>query len=187
MKHVPPPAGTPIAGPELTPDEIKTRLATQERQRERALRRLRKLRERARNEIDRLLEFLDASDIDPDLEPSLAIHSAYREAAADECEIPEDAEPSLGSFDRMIDQDKSYRAVVRNPDVFGWPSGADNEQDDCDYEPALGSSDQHDDQTAWADGGRLELELDGAESGIGDADGLLEQVGSQDWQQGGMG
>jgi hypothetical protein len=35
-------------------------------------------------------------------------------------------------------------------------------------------------------GGRRDLELDGAESGIGDADGLHEQVGTQDWQQGAM-
>jgi hypothetical protein len=30
-------------------------------------------------------------------------------------------------------------------------------------------------------------EQDLSESGIGDLDGLLEQVGTQDWQQGGMG
>jgi len=45
----------------------------------------------------------------------------------------------------------------------------------------------HFDQTRWADGGRRDLELDGAESGIGDLDGLLEQIGSQDWQHGGQG
>jgi hypothetical protein len=47
------------------------RLARQARKREGALARLRKLRKRASDEIDRLLEFLDASDIDPDLEPTL--------------------------------------------------------------------------------------------------------------------
>ena len=33
---------------------------------------------------------------------------------------------------------------------------------------------------------RRDLELDHAESGIGDLDGLLEQLGTQDWQQGAM-
>ena len=35
--------------------------------------------------------------------------------------------------------------------------------------------------------GRIDRELDHAESDIGDYEGLLEQVGSQDWQRGGMG
>jgi hypothetical protein len=34
---------------------------------------------------------------------------------------------------------------------------------------------------------RPDREQDLSESGIGDLDGLLEQVGTQDWQQGGMG
>jgi hypothetical protein len=46
---------------------------------------------------------------------------------------------------------------------------------------------QHIDQTRWAGGDRRDLELDAAESGIGDYEGLLEQVGSQDWQNGGQG
>jgi hypothetical protein len=53
-------------------------------------------------------------------------------------------------------------------------------------EACLGSLDGRDDQTAWAAGGRRDLKVDGAESGIGDLDGLLEQVGTQDWQQGEM-
>jgi hypothetical protein len=44
----------------------------------------------------------------------------------------------------------------------------------------------HLDQTRWAAGDRRDLEQDPAESGIGDDDGLAEQVGSQDWQQGAM-
>lgn len=39
----------------------------------------------------------------------------------------EDAEPSLGSFDRMMDQSKAWRTI--NP-------GSDLEQDDCDAEDA---------------------------------------------------
>ncbi|MEH2568970.1 hypothetical protein V1289_008597 [Bradyrhizobium sp. AZCC 2289] len=41
--------------------------------------------------------------------------------------------------------------------------------------------------TNRAAGDRRDLEQDPAESGIGDADGLHEQVGTQDWQQGSMG
>jgi hypothetical protein len=36
MKHVPPPTGTPIAGPELTPEALSARLAKQAAQREKA-------------------------------------------------------------------------------------------------------------------------------------------------------
>lgn len=176
MKHVPPPTGMPVAGPELTQDSLAARLATQQRQRERALRRLRKLRVKARNEIDRLLEFLDASDIDPDLEDT------------GDAEEGADAEPSLGSFDRMTDQSKSWQTVDRNPDLYGWAGGVDNELDDADHEPALGSLDGQGDQTAWAAGGGRDLEQDPADSGIADLDGLLEQIGAPDWQgpRGGM-
>src|SRR5690348_5634178 len=38
-------------------------------------------------------------------------------------------------FDRMKNQSKSWR-TIRNPDLFGWTSGNDNELDDCDYEDA---------------------------------------------------
>ena len=60
------------------------------------------------------------------------------------------------------------------------------EHDTSDYEPSLGSldHDHHPNQENWAMGDRRDLELDGAESGIGDIDGLLEQVGPRDWQAG---
>lgn len=63
----------------------------------------------------------------------------------------------------------------------------DLELDAADLEPSLGSLDHNHGQERWAGGGRRDLEQDPAESsGIGDVDGLLEQVGSQDWQQGVM-
>ncbi|MET4345503.1 hypothetical protein [Bradyrhizobium sp. RT9a] len=61
----------------------------------------------------------------------------------------------------------------------------DSTEPDPDLEPSLGSlGEHHPDQTRWAAGDRRDLEQDPAESGIGDLDGLLEQAGSQDWQQG---
>ncbi|MCK1479706.1 hypothetical protein IVB27_34465 [Bradyrhizobium sp. 197] len=88
---------------------------------------------------------------------------------------PEELEPSLGSLDRRTDQTR-------------WSVGCkdDAEQDDCDSEPSLGSLDHNHTQERWAAGGRRDLELDHAESGIGDHDRLHEQVGTQDWQHGGM-
>jgi hypothetical protein len=61
----------------------------------------------------------------------------------------------------------------------------DGREPDVDSEPSLGSIDPSmcgGDQTRWATGGRRDLELDHSESGIGDHDGLLEQVGWHDWQ-----
>jgi hypothetical protein len=41
-------------------------------------------------------------------------------------------------------------------------------------------------QELWAIGSRRDLEFDGAESGIGDQDGLDEQIPFRDWQGVGM-
>ncbi|MCK1693842.1 hypothetical protein [Bradyrhizobium sp. 144] len=62
----------------------------------------------------------------------------------------------------------------------------DPTENDLDDEPSLGSLDHHHSQERWAAGGRCDLEQDQAESGIGDLDGVLEQLGTQDWQQGAM-
>ncbi|MDF0581273.1 hypothetical protein [Bradyrhizobium yuanmingense] len=105
-------------------------LRRQEQERQRALRRLARLRNEASAEIERLIAFLDASD------PYICT------------EVEEDFE-----------------------------------QEQETGEPALGSCDQQVDQTRWSDGGADDCELDPADSGIGDQDGLLEQIGSQDWTQ----
>ncbi|MBR1145071.1 hypothetical protein [Bradyrhizobium sp. AUGA SZCCT0431] len=104
-----------------------------------------RLRKEARDEIDRLIRFLDST------ENHMAI----------------DCEPEDEGDDAELEED-------------------DPGEDDGLHEPALGSLDGHDNQTVWARGGRRDLEVDPAESGIGDYDGLAEQVGSQDWQQGAM-
>lgn len=63
---------------------------------------------------------------------------------------------------------------------------------EVDCEPSLGSANPHEvsigvDQTLWAIGAADDREQDHAETGIADFEGLLEQVGSQDWTQTVMG
>jgi hypothetical protein len=70
-----------------------------------------------RQMVDDLLVLLDGMDADPDLEPTAG------GSCDDECE-PEETEPSLGSLDRAINQDRAWRG-----DYF-----ADLELDDSDRE-----------------------------------------------------
>ncbi|OSJ16832.1 hypothetical protein BST63_10600 [Bradyrhizobium canariense] len=100
-----------------------------------------RLRREARDEIDRLIRFLDDTDDHMEREP---------EDENDDAELEDD----------------------------------DPAENDLDDEPSLGSLDHHHSQERWASGGRRDLEQDHAESGIADHDGLLEQIGTQDWQQG---
>jgi hypothetical protein len=86
-------------GRSLSQDEISRRLAVQERERAKTHRRIRKLREKASSEIDRLIAFLNASDeyVTTELEDD------------DDREPVGDEEPSLGSLDRAIDQERLYQ------------------------------------------------------------------------------
>jgi hypothetical protein len=127
-----------------------------------------RLRMEARDEIDRLVRFLDETENHMELEP---------EDEADDSE----AEPSLGSFERVVDQSKAWQQRGE------FCSGNDVEQDEADGEPSLGSvGDMHFNQENWAAGKPNDRERDGAESGIGDQDGLDEQVPCRDWQNVGM-
>jgi hypothetical protein len=82
----------------------------------------------SRNLIKELIDFLDDLDTDPDLEPTLGYMTGAAEV--DECEIEEDPEPSFGSLDRAVNQEKSYKQA--------WASGVDYELDHSDNEPSLG-------------------------------------------------
>jgi hypothetical protein len=75
--------------------------------------------------VDLMVEFLDGIEEDPDLEPTLGFMNGPAEM--DECEIPEDDEPSLASLDRVTDQTK-------------WAAGSmsDAELDESDKEPDAG-------------------------------------------------
>jgi hypothetical protein len=83
-----------------------------------------RLRIEARREIDRLIQFLDKTDdyVSRELEDD------------DDREEVDDAEPSLGSFDRMTNQDKAWRtqSLWAFPEVDGEVDDADREDDDPD-------------------------------------------------------
>jgi hypothetical protein len=110
-----------------------------------------KLRKEARDEIDRLIGFLDHTDdyISRELEDAID--------------------------DNPCDEDE-----------LDGPENGEDEQSEPD-EPSLGAFEGHDDQgVSWKCSNRSDREVDGAESGIGDQDGLDEQVPFRDWQNAGM-
>jgi hypothetical protein len=171
MKHVPPPAGA-------SPVDVPAPPAEQHAD---AIKALARLRREAAAEVERLLTFLDELDGDADLEsteldddeegfdaePSLGSSNDHHGSGAlyanvepnlrgldledqhDGAEPDVDGEPLLGSFDAMVNQDKAWRQHRL--------ATSDGELDDCDRE---------DDDPA---------EL-GEVSGIGDHDGLNEQL-----------
>lgn len=128
-------AGTLYGKPPITPIE--------------AFQTIGRLRKDARDEIDRLIRFLDESDDHMEREP---------EDEADDSE----AEPSLGSFDRMMDQSESWCQIYSEL-CFS----VDAEQDDAD--------DEDDDPAEESEA-----------SGIADQGGLDEQVPFRDWAGVGM-
>ncbi|APG11399.1 hypothetical protein BKD09_23990 [Bradyrhizobium japonicum] len=126
-----------------------------------------RLRKEARDEIDRLIRFLDSTEDHMELEPEDEGDGDSELEDDDPAENDLDDEPSLGALE--------------NHPTSPWP-GQPNLPLRCDNSGG---------QQLWASSGTrdLEDEHDGREpdeSGIGDLDGLLEQVGTQDWQQGAM-
>jgi hypothetical protein len=132
--------------PPINTSALPDGLVRQQREREKALKRAAKLRQKAADEIERLLAFLDASDP----------FATELEQAVDDgpCDADSDAEPSLGSFDRMIDQTKAWQDRG--------PADVDCELDTVDAEPMLASvaADEHDSQERWAQGNRDDREGD---------------------------
>jgi hypothetical protein len=109
-----------------------------------------RLRKEARDEIDRLIRFLDTTDD----YVSRELEDAVDDGPCDDNEM----EPSLGSLDLVQDQDRAWRGATDN-----WL--LDCEVDDCDDEPSLGSVGNNLSQEQWAAGTTkdLEDEHDGAE------------------------
>jgi hypothetical protein len=118
-------------------------LARQNREREKALRRLAKLRRKASDEIERLLAFLDASD-------------PY---AATELEDSIDDEPHDGDELEM-----SWVGVGATACELPWADEceADYGGRDANDEPSVGSlaADEAGDQTLWAAGGAVDIEAE---------------------------
>jgi hypothetical protein len=102
-----------------------------------------RVRRAARDEIERLIDWLDSTiDVDQD-------------TAVDDgpCDGGDDDEPSLGSFDRMSDQVKAWASR-------GW-GGIDMELDRADSEPSLASPEiRTGSQERWAAGGADDREGD---------------------------
>jgi hypothetical protein len=143
--------------------ETALRLATATERVEKLLRRRLPAKSRKRRYAEQvgelvtaLVDLLDGLDPDPDLEPTLGFMNGPPEM--DECEVPEDLEPSLGSFDRMMDHEKAWHTGL-------WSAGSDYELDNCDDEDADPAEESE-------------------PSGIADHDGILEQIGPGGWEAG---
>jgi hypothetical protein len=101
--------------------------------------------------------------------------------------LRKEARAEIDRLIRFLDETDNHMEL--EPEDEGDDSELEDDdpaENDLDDEPSLGSLDHHHSQERWAAGNRRDLELDHAESGIGDRDGLLEQIGTQDWQQGAM-
>jgi hypothetical protein len=148
-----------------------------------------RLRKEARDEIDRLVRFLDETENHMELEPEDEADDSDHEDGADD-------EDSLGSLERHA---SSYGPDGPNPtgSQTNWAGGRGDDLEDEhdgaeppeDAEPSLGAFEGHEHQNvAWA--GKtfvVDAELDRAEeSGIGDLDGLHEQTPPLDWLDRGM-
>ena len=122
-------------------------------------------REIVADEIDRLMVYLDTLDTDPDLEengdlePSLGGEGGGYDLEEDTA----DAEPSLGSLDRALDQTRWAECKAYN-------GGCDLELDRSDHEDG-GDTEPNGDELDFSDDPR------GGDGGIGDTDGLVEQLG----------
>ena len=108
------------------------------------------VRRAARDEIERLIAWLDSTiDVDED-------------SAVDDgpCDGDPDSEPSLGSFDRMSDQIKAWQRA------YGNFSEIDCELDECDDEPSFGAVEAagvRGGQEHWAQGAGADQEGDAHE------------------------
>lgn len=111
--------------------------------------------------IESLILLLDEIDGDENLEEE------------PDLEDGRDAEPSLGAT-HALNQETAWKAAQAEIDLEFEGDGSA----ECDAEPSLGSANNHYNQRWWGDGARCDCEYDAAEDGIGDLDGVAEQIGN---------
>jgi len=130
-------------------------LARQEAQRQRALKRIRKLRMKAADEIDRLLEFLDAvddTDVDSQCDDDPIDEDELDGPENDEDEQSEPDEPSLGSgaVGEWSTQTLWSEGAANSRAETDCEAEHDGAEPDEDGEPSLGSSnDSHGNGTSY--------------------------------------
>src|ERR1700730_19051750 len=181
-----PPAATPAATPEPA-IYYKTPVTPEE-----AFQAIGRLRRAARDEIDRLIPFLDKTDdyVSRELEDSID-DNPHDEETDDNGEDNEDADPAEPSLASLGLTDQEGWSMGDRRDLEDEHDGAEPSEND---EPSLGSFDglMMDQEVYYLVSGAgmgvsTDAELDDADlSGIGDQDGLDEQVPFRDWQNIGM-
>ncbi|MCK1533162.1 MULTISPECIES: hypothetical protein [unclassified Bradyrhizobium] len=107
--------------------------------------------------------------------------------------LREEASAEIERLIAFMDASDAYVTTELEDQVDDHPCDTDElDRDENDDEPSLGALEGHDNQAGiawdatWQGHGTHDRELDPAEAGVGDLDALLEQVGTQDWQQGAM-
>jgi hypothetical protein len=164
-------------------------LRRQAKEREAAKAVLRDLRKQARDEIDRLLEFLDASDLDPDLEPALgfpeanirqgggSIYGPSYTSQGDQgqikiedgrCGATDDREADDGDLEPSLCGVTAHGlSTPRHCPITGASPIEDGEQD-AEDEPSLGSGavHEHASQEHWATAGTRDLEDEDDEASL---------------------
>jgi hypothetical protein len=101
---------TTHSGPEMAHDAryFKTPVTPEE-----AFQAIGRLRKEARDEIDRLIRFLDATEPDPDFEPNLAGSNSGFVPALDDAEADSvDDEPTLGATEALNQDEAGWRDPI---------------------------------------------------------------------------
>jgi len=177
----------PPAEPQDAPLYLRTEVSPEE-----IFKAIGRLRREAPDEIDRLIRFLDKTDdyVSRELEDSID-DNPHDEETDDNGEDNEDADPAEPSLASLGLTDQEGWSMGDRRDLEDEHDGAEPSEND---EPSLGSFDglMMDQEVCYLVSGAgmgvsTDAELDDADlSGIGDQDGLDEQVPFRDWQNIGM-
>lgn len=139
------PSTPPLPASEFLIEGLPAGLLAQEQERKKSIRDLARLRKEASAEIDRLISFLDASDVyvmteledQADDEPSLG-SGDDRELDDSDGEAGCDDEPSLGSLDHNHTQEQ-------------WAAGGRRDMEEDPAEAGIGDQDGLDEQHPFRD------------------------------------